>query len=182
MNTYIALLRGVNVGGRNRVKMADLKICLEALGLSDITTYIQSGNIVFQSSALDCGMLQRQIQKGIQDRYGFEVLVLVLTISELQSIDQQNPFIVQEDTDTKALHYTIVSEAPDASVLETLHAYEKNSESFIAIRNVLYLRLPDGYGRTKLNTTFFERHLGCSATTRNHNTIRKLILIGTTQY
>lgn len=178
MKTYIALLRGINVSGQKKIKMIDLKAMSEAIGLTSVTTYIQSGNIVFQSSIEDVKLLSSTIKDGIKDHFGFDVSVLVLTRGVLQKIHQYNPYaerLQSGEIEDKKMYFTLLSEEPEASAIEELTSTSYEPEEFVITKNVVYFFAANGYGKTKLNNNFFEKKLQQTATTRNLKTVIKLL-------
>ncbi len=178
MKTYIALLRGINVSGQKKIKMADLKTMLEGIGFRSVTTYIQSGNVVFESNEENTNILSDLIKKGIEERFGFDVPVLVLTYKILASIYQDNPFskrIEKEEIEEKKMYFTLLSTPPDPDAIAELTAKDYKAEEFVITKSVVYFYAANGYGRTKLNNNFFEKKLKCSATTRNLKTVTKLL-------
>jgi len=177
METYIALLRGINVSGQKMIKMVDLIKALEELKFSKIRTYIQSGNIIFQCDKTDPSQLAVKIAGKISDHFRFEVPVVIRTLSELEQVSENNPFLVKRTEDVDKLHVTFLSKEPD---LVDLRKAEENSflpDEFIISGKEVYLFCPDGYGRTKLTNTFFENKLKSTATTRNWKTIRQLLIL-----
>lgn len=176
MKTYIALLRGINVSGQKMIKMNELKNLCEDLGFLSISTYIQTGNIIFKSAKEETvDVLEGIIKKGIQDRFGFDVPVMVLTADGLLTIHENNPYLNRKDIDQTKLHYTILSKEPNSESIEALNSYSSDTEGYESLYKTIYLYLPNGYGRTKLNVAFFEKKLKCKATNRNINTIIKLL-------
>ena len=164
MQTYIALLRGINVGGKNKLPMQELKLLLEKNGLFNVQTYIQTGNILFESNNFDCDLSQI-----INSSFGFKPDVLILTKTEFLSSIDNCPFSVDEG---KLLHYYFCKTAPDAD-LDKMHHLQKDNEDFVIIGNVFYLYAPDGIGRSKLAKQA-EKLLRVSCTARNLNTVLKL--------
>ncbi|AXT62504.1 DUF1697 domain-containing protein [Aquimarina sp. AD10] len=178
MKTYVALLRGINVSGQKKIKMADLTEALEKLGLFSVTTYIQSGNVIFQSEQNDVQFLSDLISKGIQQRFGFDVPVLVITPETLATIYQKNPFfdrLNKEEIETKKMYFTLLSTPPDEELVKELRSGFNGEEEFVITKNVVYLYVTAGYGKTKLNNNFFEKKLKSVATTRNLKTVIKLL-------
>lgn len=169
MSTYIAILRGINVSGQKLIKMAELKKLIEQLGYSSVQTYIQSGNIVFNSNEKK---LAEQISAAILKHFGFDVPVLVLSTEDWRKAKDQQPFLDKEE---KALHLTFLAEAPSAENLSALKDMAYPPDEYHIIDKVIYLHCPNGYGNTKLSNTFFERKLKVSATTRNWATVNKLL-------
>lgn len=168
MNTYIILLRGVNVGGKNLLSMKELKVLLEGSGFKNVKTYIQSGNIVLMAAINPEG----DIATLIKNKFGFTPGIMVLSEDEFNLATSNNPYQKYEG---KFVHYYFCKESPkvDAAKLEELTS---ESESHKLVGNVFYLHAPNGIGRSKLVANI-ESCLGVSATGRNLNTINKLKLM-----
>lgn len=171
MNTYIALLRGINVGGKNILPMKGLVEILEDMGCEKVKTYIQSGNVVFQNKKKHANKIAREISSKILESHGFEPKVLLLEISELHDAIENNPF---ETEDGKALHFGFLDSHPNNPNLERLMAVKSKSEEFKLHKKVFYLYAPDGVGRSKLAAKI-EQCIGVPVTARNWNTISKLM-------
>lgn len=174
MATYIALLRGINVSGRNTIKMIDLKQLFIELGYRKVTSYIQSGNMIFDSNITEQSEIEQQIKNAINQTFGYSVHVLVLSKKYLAAIFKSNPFIQKTNIDTSKLHVTLLSDEPFSEGIEQIKELSTNQDAFEIIDICIYLYCPNGYGNTKLNNILFERKLKSSATTRNWNTISKL--------
>lgn len=175
MKTYIALLRGINVSGQKMIKMADLKILLEKQPFSNIQTYLQSGNVVFQSSIDNSVEIASIIQNAIKESYGFEVPTLVLTTAELQKIMNQNPFVAQKELSADYYHVTFLGTHPKDLDEELISAKRSATEHIAFSPQAIYLYCPDGYGKTKLHNNFLEKHTKATATTRNWKTCLQLM-------
>jgi uncharacterized protein (DUF1697 family) len=170
--SWVALLRGINLGARNKVSMADLKELFSDLGAEDVTTYVQSGNVLFRSSdARDA--LVRAIEQAIHERLGLEVTVLLRTDAELATLVGRNPFAGDESDVTK-LHVTFLAKRPDRARTKALDEEQFAPDRFRVTPDAVYLHCPNGYGRSKLSNAFFEKHLGVAATTRNWRTVTTL--------
>ena len=177
MKTYAALLRGINVGGKNRLPMKDLIVILQQLGLENIHTYIQSGNIVFQHQNDIDETLSNMIQDKIEEQFGFRPQVLLLDERTFLAALQYNPFSDVEEP-AKIVHLYFLSETPTAPDLEKLEALKKDSEQYVLRDRVFYLYAPEGIGRSKLAVQA-EKALVVQATARNWRTceaIQELIL------
>jgi uncharacterized protein (DUF1697 family) len=174
MDTYISILRGINVSGHNMIRMDALKKLYEDIGFKQVQTYIQSGNVLFREKKTDGWILGKTIAEKIAELFGFTVPVLVKELSELETVLAGNPFINERKSDIKSLHVTFLSRVPEPSFVEKL-AVQAGNDEFIIAGNVIYLYCPDGYGRTKLTNTFFENKLKIVATTRNWKTIIELV-------
>jgi uncharacterized protein (DUF1697 family) len=171
VNTYIALFRGINVGGRNILPMKDLVVVLEGMGCRNVKTYIQSGNVVFQNKKSQSDKIARDISSEISKHHNFEPKVLLLKETELQQAVDNNPFDTKEG---KALHFFFLDSYPKDAQLERLHEIKSKSEEFELNKNIFYLYAPDGIGRSKLAAKV-EQCLGVPTTARNWNTVSKLL-------
>ena len=169
MNTHIALLRGINVGGHGKLPMKDLRTVLEGLGLTNVKTYLQSGNAVFQSNSTDVGQLSREIGTAITESHHFTPEVLVLSIDELRTAITANPYPEGED-DPKTLHCSFLKSEPNNPDLEKLESLRSPTEKFELSGTVFYLYAPDGIGRSKLAAKV-ERALGVAVTGRNWRSV-----------
>lgn len=172
MTTYIALLRGVNVGGHKKVPMAILREILEKSGLINVKTYIQSGNVVFQTSEINKIKLKEFIQKTIEHHFGFLVPIIVKTNEELQFVFDN--CIFSEAKKTKS-YFILLNKAPEVSLVKEAEKIIFESEEFAIVNNCLYFYSSSGYGRTKFNMNTFEKKLKVKATSRNYKTIKKLL-------
>lgn len=177
MNTIIALLRGINVGGHGKLPMKELKALLEGMGLADVQTYIQSGNVVFQSGRTDLPALAEEISAAIGQSHGFAPQVMLLGLAELVTAVSNNPYPAT-DEQHKALHFYFLASAPPDPDLAMLEALKADTEQFTLIDAVFYLHAPDGIGRSKLAVKV-ERALGVAATARNWRTVSTLLEMGT---
>lgn len=178
VKTYISLLRGINVGGHRKIKMDDLKVLFENLGLEKVRTYIQSGNVVFQSKIQNSKRLADLISAEIKLHFQIDVPVIIKNIEEFAEVYDDNPFIAQ-NKDTQKLYVIFLSDIPSESVLEKI---KKNSgaDLYITYKSAIYLFCPNGYGKTKLTNTFFENNLKIAATTRGWATVSQLNSIAKT--
>lgn len=173
METYIALFRGINVGGKNILPMKALKALLENLNLQNIKTYIQSGNVVFQSEAIDAARLSSQISAEIKKNHGFEPRVLLLALEEMEQAIRLNPF-PEVVSDPKTLHVGFLTSKPANPDMEALESLRAENERFELVDRLFYLHAPDGIGRSKLAASA-ERLLGVPMTDRNWRTIDKIM-------
>jgi uncharacterized protein (DUF1697 family) len=174
MATYIALLRGINVGGHKIIKMDQLRRSFEALGFKNVRTYVQSGNVIFEAAKRSPQKMVAAIERRILDEYGFEVVVIVRTAEEMSRAIEKNPFLREDGIDRTKLHVTFLSHVPARDVLSKLDAVDAGKERFCCLDSEMYLHLPNGAGESKLSITLFERVLSVSATSRNWNTVNKL--------
>jgi uncharacterized protein (DUF1697 family) len=169
--TYVALLRAVNVGGR-QVSMADLRALFAGLGAEEVSTYLQSGNVVFRSGQKP-GPLRAAIEKRIQADLGLDVTVLLRTRQQLTKVLAANPF-AGTGTEQKALHVTFLAEAPERERVSGLDPERGAPDEFRVVGQEVYLHCQNGYGRSKLTNAYFEKQLAVAATTRNWRTVTKL--------
>ena len=173
MPNYIALFRGINVGGKNKMLMKDLALILEETGYTHVRTYIQSGNVLFQSSHSKVMNFSQDIGRAIREKYGFLPGIMLLDVSELEIAINSNPY-PEAEKNPKSLHLYFLGHTPDAPDIKALNQIKSESESFKLIKNVFYLYAPDGIGRSKL-VARVERLLGVEVTARNWNTVTKLL-------
>ena len=174
-NTLIVLLRGINVGGKRKILMGDLRSLLGKNGYSEIRTYIQSGNIVLESEKeKDTKKIGVHIQKLIEKAYGFVVPTVVLRKEDLEKAHTNNPFPTPT-SETTSLHLTILQATPDSKLVETIADFEAGGDRFIIKEQFVYLCCEGKYHKSKLTNNFFEKKLKVPATTRNWRTVRKLL-------
>lgn len=170
MKTYIALLRGINVGGHKKLKMADLKLLFETLGFEDVVTYIQSGNVVFSSK--DSKDFSEIISREIEVRFGWEVPVLVKTADSIAQILNDCPFAVTKKAEA---YFMLLASQPKKELMEAVAKISYPNEEFVLSPECVYTYFGNGYGNAKMNNNFFEKKLEVAATTRNYRTLAKLV-------
>lgn len=170
MQTFIALIRGINVGGNKKVKMAGLKVSCEGLGLKDVRTLLQSGNVVFRTTRSDRAKLARDVEGVL----GVEAKVILRNAAELRAAIAANP--MPDAAQREPSHYVIVflSDKPTAAAMQSLRDAYKGPEPMHLHGAELYVDYGSGMGTSKLTNTLIERKLGVTGTTRNWNTITKL--------
>jgi uncharacterized protein (DUF1697 family) len=173
---FVALLRGVNVGGHGKVSMADLREAFARLGYDDVATVVQSGNVVFTAGKTTAAALERTIEKTLAADLGTSARVLVRTGAELTRIVAANPFLDAADDGTK-LHVLFADRAPDAARVKAVDRDRYLPEEFAVRGREIYLSLPNGLGRSVLMPALTEKKLGITATARNWNTIGKLLAL-----
>ena len=174
MLTYISMLRGINVSGHKMIKMEALRNLYTQLNFKNVQTYIQSGNVIFQSQETKPTDLQQKIAHKILEEFGFEVPVMVKQQLDFENVIHQNPF---PNEDLSKVHVTFLSEVPHPENCLKITSVNYTPDKFIVLGNTVYLFCPEGYGKTKLNNTFFESKLKVIATTRNWKTINELFNI-----
>ncbi len=175
MKTYIAFLRGINVSGKHKIPMAELRELCGSLKLRDVKTYIQSGNVVFKSELENATELEVVISKAILKSFGFEVPVIVKTSSQLRDILNNNPFESEDEIIRKQVYFVLLNDVPKVEELTKFKAEMYKNEEFLISENCIYLKCKVGYGKAKLNNNFIERKLKVLATTRNYRTMHKLL-------
>ena len=174
MKCYVTILRGINVSGQKKIRMADLSKLYESLGLTNVHTYIQSGNVVFESVQGKPGKLVRDIEQAIRKKYGFDVPVLVRTGAEIRDAIRVNPFLKETGINASKLHLTFLEQAPEKSAVRKFDPGSLGQDRYSIKDANVYLYCPGGYGKTRLSNTFLEKQLGVRATTRNWKTVNVL--------
>lgn len=175
MTTYISLLRGINLGAHYKIKMPDLTALYESLGLTDVKTYLQSGNVVFTHEESDHTRLAETIKAKIEEVYGYNVPILVLDADELRHIAHSNPFLTERPADPAHLHATFLAHPPNDERVRGFVPPKSGEDEFILVGSVIYLLCPNGYGQTKLTNNLFENKLKVQGTTRNWRTVSALV-------
>ncbi len=175
MGTYIALLRGINVSGQKKIKMAELGQMMRQLGFQEVVTYIQSGNLIFNSGRSKVRDLEETIKAGIESTFGFDVPVLVKTRTDLTAIVAENPFNESKLLEANGVYYVLLKEEPEPGLITSLQQETYVNEQFHIAKGCVYLACLKGYGNAKLSNNLMERKLKVPATTRNHRTMLKLL-------
>jgi uncharacterized protein (DUF1697 family) len=174
MTAYAALLRAVNVGGRNSVSMPKLREALVRRGLEDVQTVLQSGNVLFASSKTEA-TVTKLVQETIAKEFGVEGAVIVRSATELKAVAAKNPFLERgEERDPKTLHVAFLEKAPAKAAVAKLDPDRSPPDAFDVRGREVYLSYPNGSGRTKLNLSYLERVLGVEGTARNWRTVQRL--------
>lgn len=175
METYICLLRSVNVSGVNLIKMVDLKAFWESLGFTSVKTYIQSGNIIFSSATTPNAT---ELEKLIENRFNTKnVAVIILTPKELVTIIDHNPFTKLPDFDLKKMYVCYLRKSPGNEALKQLEQLDFGKDSISLGNQVLYIYYGESAGKSKLTNKVLEKHLAVSSTSRNWNTTNKLLAL-----
>ncbi len=173
MATWIALFRGINVGGKNILPMKELREVLQERGYTHVKSYIQSGNVVFRGPQTNAEHLADHIGDAVLDSHGFQPRVIVLSVEDLEQAAVSNPF-PEAQADPKSLHLYFLSELPNRPDLKALNDIKSRTESFAIVGKVFYLHAPDGIGRSKLAASA-ERLIGVAGTARNWRTVSKVL-------
>jgi uncharacterized protein (DUF1697 family) len=173
VTTYIAMLRGINVGGNTPVKMDALRAIVARLGHTDVRTYIQSGNVVFKSRATAAAKVAHAIEVRLKSDLGVDVTVFVRSAEELATTVRKNPFLPGADPAT--LYVIFLDDLPDRKSVSGIDARRVAPDEFRILGREIFASYPNGYGRSKMTNGFFEKALGVRGTARNWNTVTKLL-------
>ena len=171
--THVALLRAINVGGRNALPMKDLAALCEAAGCRDVMTYIQSGNVAFGATAALAKKLPAALEAAIRKRAGIDVPVIVRDAAALAAVARDNPFLA-EGVDAAELHVGFLAATPTAAQIAALDARRSPPDAFVVRGGEVYFRFPRGAGKTKLTVTYFDAKLATTITLRNLRTLQAL--------
>ncbi len=176
MTVVVSLLRGVNVGGHNKIKMEALRRLYESLGLLNVQSHIQSGNVIFRTKEKDLDRLAKHIQDGIEKTFSIRSVVVLRTPAELSQVIAANPFRNRPDIDPRKLHVSFLAAKPASASLE----FDVAPEELKIVGRELYMYFPDGMGKSKLSMPKIERALKTTGTARNWNTVTKLLELALT--
>ena len=174
MATFVALLRGINVAGKGKLRMAALRETCEARGLTNVSTYLQSGNIVFDCQLTSATKVAAMLEELLDAQFGLNARAIIRTPAELQRIIKNNPFASYARTDPTKVHATFLATRPTAKLVRQLEGIDTRGDALVVSHQEVLLHCPNGYGRTKLNNAFLERQLQVVATTRNWKTVEAL--------
>ena len=175
----IALLRGINVGGKNRLRMTDLTAMFVDARCDDVRTYIQSGNVVFRAESTRGEDIPSLVSASILSRFGYEVPVVARKAPEVEAIVQANPF-VESGGETDKLHVVFLADPPDAERIEALDTNRSPPDEFAVRGREIYLHCPNGLARSKLTNSYFDSRLSTTSTMRSWKTVLKLFELSTT--
>ena len=181
MGTFVVLLRGINVGGHNKLPMADLRAALTAAGLEDVQTYIQSGNVIVSAEAANADVVGAQVRSVIATDFGLDVPSMALTADELADVARQNPY--PDESDPRRVHAIVLPHAPGADVLDAVAQRQAaveakgSRDTVTVIGRVAYLHTPDGFGTSELAKTLTSgaRAPLADGTARNWASVTKLL-------
>jgi uncharacterized protein (DUF1697 family) len=168
MNKYIVLLRGINVSGKNKLPMQELRDLLNELGYQNVQTYIQSGNIILETVEKKTEIIQK-IKKGIADTFGYNVPVIVKTVNEWEKAIAKYPFSIENP---KIVAFVFLNQSTTETVIEIKGIQD---DEYQIENDLVYIYCPNGFGRSKLTINVFEKKLNVIATSRNYNTTKKLL-------
>jgi uncharacterized protein (DUF1697 family) len=173
-DSYVALLRGINVGGKNMLPMKELIGMFEREGCANVRNYIQSGNVVFEASAAVAKGVPDRLEKAILRHYKYAVPVLVRSAGELESVTRSNPFLPAEK-DTKTLHVAFLASPAAKPDIGALDPKRSPGDEFVVKGREIFLRFPNGVGKSKLTNAYFDAKLRTTSTIRNWATVLKLL-------
>jgi uncharacterized protein (DUF1697 family) len=175
MHTYIAFLRAVNMAGHNSVKMKDISALFTDIGFSKVETYIQSGNIIFQTATEDD--YSRIIEENILSATGFNITVMIRTPDQLKKLIKSNPFRDPGKFNPGRVAVLFLTSEPGEDVKAKMSDYDFSPDKFVISEKNVFIFCPDGFGRSKLSTGFFEKKMGIKCTARNWNTVNAILEI-----
>ncbi|MGH2488036.1 MAG: DUF1697 domain-containing protein [Candidatus Limnocylindria bacterium] len=174
MDAHVAFLRGINLAGKNRLPMKDLSGLFTDAGCADVRTHIQSGNVVFRAPPGLARRIPDLIQKAISNQFGISVPVVTRSAAELRKVAQANPYLAR-DKDTSALHVAFLAAKPTSTQIKALDPDRSPPDEFIVRGRDVFLRLPNGVGKTRLTNAYLDSKLGTTSTLRNWRTVLKLV-------
>jgi uncharacterized protein (DUF1697 family) len=177
MTVIISMLRAVNVGGHNKIKMDALRALYESMGLRDVQTYVQSGNVIFRTKERDLASLAKKIGNGIERRFGFRPEVVLRTTAELRDVIRRNPFAKRRNLEPGKFLVTFLAGDPGEDARENARKIRTEPEELILDGREAYIYFPNGMGRPKMSWPAIERALKTSGTGRNWNSVNKLLEI-----
>lgn len=172
---YIVLLRGINVGGNKKIKMADLRQLLTENDFQNVKTYIQSGNIALEYKTEKASVLAKKIATIIKNKYEFEVKVVVKTVEEIQQITNEMPQDILQDLPLNRVFAMLLDTTPEEEKVVALQQQDFSPETMLIQNDVVYFACPDGISKGKLTNNFIEKKLKVNGTTRNYKTMQKLL-------
>jgi len=176
MITYAAFLRGVNMTGHNTIRMAELSDMVRKLGFSDAETYIQSGNVIFNySGKQDEASLTSVIEAGIKERFGHNVRAMLRSLPELRSLTRKNPYLNEDKFDSARMAVLMLHEEPDENQILKVKDVDYPPDKFKISGKEIFIFCPNGFGKTKLYTNFFENKMKVTGTARNWKTMLTIL-------
>ncbi|OAS16354.1 DUF1697 domain-containing protein [Paenibacillus oryzisoli] len=175
MARYIAMLRGINVSGQKIIKMDRLRQLFESMAFRNVSTYIQSGNVIFDGDELDAAILRDRIVHELKEQLTFDISVIIRTPEELQEVVQNTPYATIKADENEQRYVTFLSQVPSEAALAKLAAAQNEVDEYTVKGLTVYLLIRKNYGDSKFSNNFIEKKLGVAATTRNWETVNKLI-------
>ncbi|UKS29146.1 DUF1697 domain-containing protein [Paenibacillus sp. HWE-109] len=174
MPRYMALLRGINVSGQKLIKMDKLRSIFEAMGYQRVITYIQSGNVIFDSEESAETTRERIVQE-LLAQLNYDIPVIIRSLTEMHEIVEQTPYLTVDEEEGEQRYVTLLSQLPTDEAVEKLASFQNEVDEFRVIGLTVYMLIRKNYGETKFSNNFLEKKLGVTATTRNWQTMNKLI-------
>lgn len=171
--TYVALLRGINVGGKNKLPMADLSALFTQAGCAGVQTYIQSGNVIFDAPAAVADSVPGRVERAILDRFGYRIPVVMRSAADLAAVARGNPFLAG-GAEPDTLHVVFLAGVPEASRVAALDPHRSPPDELLARGREIYLRCPNGFARTRITSAYLDTTLATTTTVRNWRTVEKL--------
>jgi uncharacterized protein (DUF1697 family) len=171
---HVALLRGINVGGKHKLPMKELCAMFEAAGCERVRSFIQSGNVVFDASPALAKTIPDRVGAAIRDTFGFDSAIILRTAKELRSAFENNP-LLDPPIDPKFLYLGVLAKAPSKTALAKLEPDRFAPDVFAVRGRDIYLRYPNGVARSKLTNAYLDARVGMPVTMRNWNTVTKLV-------
>ena len=175
MPVIVAMLRGVNLGAHNRIKMDALRDLCGSLDLLDVQTYVQSGNIVFRTKERNLSALAKKIRSGIEKKFGFNPEIILRSTSDLRNVIAKNPFAEMKDIEPGKLLVDFLSSEPSTDACKSVRAIKTDPETLHIDGREMYIYFPNGAGRSKLSWPALEKILKTPGTARNWNSVTKLL-------
>lgn len=172
---YYAFLRGINVSGKNQIKMTELVTAFEALGYTQVNYYLNTGNICFNTETRSCAELENAIEAKIKEVFHLDIPVIVKTKAAVEALVAEYPFATE---DLKNRYVTLFKGTVDTSLATAVEAVKLDTDSYLLSTTAVHLLIPMGYGKTKLTNTYLEKKSGMVATTRNMSTLEKILTLG----
>jgi uncharacterized protein (DUF1697 family) len=173
MQKYISLLRGVNMTGHNSIKMAELASLYKDLGFTEVQTYIQSGNVIFKSSESEDD-IRNKIERGISEKFSYDIASMIRTVEGLEVLFSSNPYLKEADFDPAKMAVVFLHEHVTDIQSTKVSTVSYPPDKFMICGREIFIYCPNGFGRTKLYTNFFENKMGVTGTTRNWKTIKTI--------
>ena len=173
---HVALLRGINVGGKNKLPMKELAALFREAGCEDVRTYIQSGNVLFRAGSTPADAIPSLISASIQERFGYRIPVVTRTAADLRATVEANPFAAAE---ADKLLVLFLADAPDAEQVDALDLDRSPGDEFAVVGREVFLHCPNGFARSKLTNSYFDSALSTTSTGRNWRTVGKLLELAT---
>jgi uncharacterized protein (DUF1697 family) len=174
MPVYVALLRGINLGGHKKIKMEELRASLAAMGFDEVKTYIQSGNVVFKAAKISDKALSKKIEATILSKFGHSVSVIIRTADEIQKVIANNPFLKDPNVDQTKLHVMFLPDAPAQPALKQLETLVLKPDQFRSLGKELYFYLPNGVAESAVMKKPIDRVLAIPTTMRNWRTVNTI--------